>query len=52
MVSDIFHNTARPSLGLPPLGEVMRVVGVKQSMVLLSVNWSSLLALNWFNKVS
>ena len=49
MVSDVFHNTAKPFLGLPPLGEVLGVARVKQAMVFFSVNRSSSLALNWVN---
>ena len=52
MVSDVFKNTANPPLGLPPLGEVLGVAGVKHAIVLLSVNWSSSLAVNWVNNVS
>ena len=50
MVSDVFQNTAKPPLGLPPLGEVLAVAGVKQAMVLLSDNRSSSLAIKWSTK--
>ena len=46
LVYDVFQNTAKRPLCLPSVGEVLGVAGVKQAMVLLSVNWSSSLALN------
>ena len=52
MVYDVFQNTARPALGLPPLGEALGVAGKMQAMVLVSVNRSSSKVLNYVTIVS